>query len=61
MAKLNCANCGSPIPHGNLHLNDDHSDNNFCDSQCFKEWAEDEGFEAVIDFYKRMNCGKVIY
>lgn len=60
-----CVNCDSPIRHGKRHLNDDNSEANFCDSQCFREWAEDSGpeggAEKVIAFYKRMNCGEVIY
>jgi hypothetical protein len=55
-----CANCDSPVVYGKRHLNDDHSDANFCDSQCFREWAEDKGAEKVIAFYTRMNCGDVI-
>lgn len=55
-----CANCESPIASGRLHLDDERTESKFCDGQCYREWAEDKGFEKVIAFYADMNVGKVI-
>lgn len=55
-----CGNCGAELNEGRTLLYDEHSEQHFCDTQCFREWAEDAGAEKVMTFYRRMNVTEAI-
>jgi hypothetical protein len=50
-----CGNCDIEIPSGKSVLYDERTEQHFCDSQCFREWADDKGAEEVLAFYRIMN------
>lgn len=56
-----CAKCQAEIRHGKLHVEDDQADLRFCDVQCWREWAVDDGESTVLDYYREMNVRSVIY
>jgi hypothetical protein len=49
-----CGNCGTEL-RGKSVLYDERTEQHFCDSQCFREWADDKGAEEVLAFYQTMN------
>jgi hypothetical protein len=53
-----CGNCGTELREGRSVLYDEHSELYFCDTQCFREWADDSGSEKVIAFYRGMNVSE---
>jgi hypothetical protein len=56
-----CGNCFGGIYEGKSVLYDDRAEIHFCDEQCFREWAENDGVEKVISFYHSMNVTGVTY
>jgi hypothetical protein len=52
---MSCGNCDIEIRVGKSVLYDERTEQHFCDSQCFREWADDEGAEEVLAFYRIMN------
>jgi hypothetical protein len=50
-----CGNCSAELREGKTYQYDSHSEQHFCDAQCFREWAEDGGAEKVIEFYRNLN------
>lgn len=55
---MSCGNCDIEIREGKSLLYDEHSEQHFCDSQCFREWADDKGSEEVLAFYRTMNVSE---
>jgi hypothetical protein len=53
-----CGNCGIELRKGRTLLYDERTEQHFCDSQCFREWADDKGSEEVLAFYRIMNVSE---
>lgn len=51
---VDCANCGASRPYSGM-IYDEHAEVNYCDDQCFDEWA-DNNVEVVNGFYFELNC-----
>ena len=56
-----CGNCGAELHEGKSLVYDGHSDQHFCDEQCFREWATEKGAEKVLAFYRSLNVHGVTY
>ena len=50
-----CAICGAAL-HSEA-LFDEHTDNYFCDTGCFEEWADHT--QKPLEYYARHNVSKV--
>lgn len=53
MDAINCDQCGGLVDLDDA-LYDEHSEQYFCDRECFLDWADDH-FDEVTEFYEKLN------
>lgn len=53
-----CAICSANIAEASDVLYDEHTDNYFCDTGCFEEWADHT--QKPLEYYARHNVSRVV-